>query len=133
MGGLVWLCDPFGARKLNDDGMVCLLDCTPNELDCFRPYEGGNSGEWDVTPFWGPNKAPPCSFWRVQRTEPCTPGPPVDGGPVGPDGSLEGLPDHYKFDFGPPTQIEFCLQIGCPTGDGQVEWPGSCNTVTNPP
>lgn len=86
---------------------------------------------WDLTPYQGPGKAPPGSFWRLIEMGSCYPSsyPWYGAGCVDADGRLVNLPNQFCTNYSYNGYMQ--LQIGCLSQDGtQIIWPGTCRTPT---
>ena len=86
---------------------------------------------WDLTPYQGPDQAPPGSFWRIIEMGSCYPSgyPWYGAGCVDGDGQLVGLPNQFCSNYSYDGYLE--LQIGCLSFEGtQIIWPGTCQTPT---
>ncbi len=129
-----------GKRGVNASGKAMVFDqdgCCRSCCPCV-PYvlasrvTNSSNPVWDLTPYQGPTKATPCSFWRLIEVGTCYPYayPWYGAGCVDSDGRLVGLPDQFVTGFAYDGYME--LQIGCQSPDGlSILWPGTCQTQSS--
>lgn len=128
-----------GKRGLLSGGKAAVYDadgncstccgCDPVVLGSFTT--NSSNPVWDLTPYQGPHKAPPHSYWRLIEMGSCYPSsyPWYGAGCVDGHGQLVNLPNQFRSGYSYNGYMQ--LQIGCLSPDGnQINWPGACRTPT---
>ena len=113
----------------NEDGK-CSTCCECEPFVLAQTVTNSSNRTWDLTPYQGPDQAPPGTYWRLIELGSCYPGgyPWYGAGCVDGDGKLAGLQGSFT---GQSYNGYMDLQIGCESDDGtQIEWPGSCQTTS---
>lgn len=131
---LVWV----GKRSLRTNGKAQLFIGSGRCSECCTPYvlaafvTNSTNPTWNLTPYQGPWKAKPCTFWRLIETGSCYPAayPWYGAGCVSHQGMLLSLPDSFTTTFAYDGFME--LQIGCRSASGtEINWPGSCQSTSS--
>lgn len=104
--------------------------CIPFVLGSFTTHPP-ETPCWNLTPYQGPGKAPPGSFWRLIEVGSCYPSGYAwyGAGRVDAEGRLVNLPSSFCTLYAYDGYMQ--LQIGCLAPNGtHVLWPGTCQTIT---
>lgn len=108
---------------------VCCCDkCQPKVI--ASKVTNAENPVWDLTPYQGPDMAPPGSFWRIIEVGFCFPWsyPWYGAGCVDEEGRLVGLPDEFVSEYSYNGYLQ--LQIGCDGYFAYITWPGNCQTLS---